>query len=101
MTNRMRTRGGQVLVLAALLASCDSALSGPELETDPNRPSIAQIEQIFHAVQLNTFFWHTGNVARAASMWTQQMAGTDRQYISYDNYEFGEDEFTAEWAAIY
>jgi hypothetical protein len=94
-------RAAGVLAMTALTIGCDDALSGPELDTDPNRPSIAEIEQVFHAVQLNTFFWHTGNVARAASMWTQQMAGTDRQYISYDNYELTVSDFNEEWDAIY
>jgi hypothetical protein len=94
-------RAAGVLTMTVATFACDDALSGPELDTDPNRPSVAQIEQVFHAVQLNTFFWHTGNVARAASMWTQQMAGTDRQYISYDNYEITVSDFNEEWDAIY
>ena len=89
------------LVLASAAAGCDDVLSGPELSTDPNRPWVAYIDQLFHGTQLTTFFWHTGNLARSASMWTQQMAETDRQYISYDTYELGEDEFNDEWVAVY
>ena len=52
-------------------------------------------------MQLTTFYWHNRNVARHTSMWTQQMAATDRQYMSNDNYEFGEEDFNGEWATVY
>jgi starch-binding outer membrane protein, SusD/RagB family len=90
-----------VLVLAGVPAACDNFLAGEELTTDPNRPSVAELDQLFHGIQLTTFYWHNGNLARATSMWMQQMAGTDRQYITLDNYDFGQDEFSGEWDAIY
>ena len=34
-------------------------------------------------------------------MWTQQMAGTDRQYIQQATYEITEDDFSNEWVAFY
>jgi starch-binding outer membrane protein, SusD/RagB family len=95
------TRLAGALALAGVLTACNDFLSGPELTTDPNNPSTAEIEQLFHGVQLNTFFWQTGNLARVISMWTNQMAGTDRQYLSLDAYDFGKEEFDGEFNGVY
>jgi hypothetical protein len=101
MRSQRMTRLAALLAILASLAACDDFLSGPELTDDPNNPSTATRDQLFHAVQINTFFWQTGNLARSASMWVNQMVGTDRQYLAYDAYDFGEDEFNAEFDGVY
>jgi hypothetical protein len=81
--------------------ACSDFLTGEELTTDPNRPSEATITQLLTAVQVQQFIQHTGALARLHSMWTQQMAGTDRQYIQQALYEITEDDFSNEWVAFY
>jgi starch-binding outer membrane protein, SusD/RagB family len=100
MHKRIRTTAG-ALVLASLFAGCDDYLEGPELTTDPNRPSAASIEQLYHGVQITQFVWHTGDLARTAAMWTQQLAGTDRQYQAVDLYDVTEDDFSFQFSGIY
>jgi starch-binding outer membrane protein, SusD/RagB family len=100
MWNRKRALVGAI-ILATSVTACEDFLQGPELSTDPNRPSQANMDQLYHAVQLNQFFWHTADLARNASMWMQQMAGTDRQYINRDLYEITEDEFDGYFSGVY
>lgn len=90
-----------VLLLAGAIAGCGDFLSGPELTTDPNRPSTADMAQLLQGVQLSQFSFHTGDLARVASMWTQQMAGTDRQYINIDLYDIQEGDFDFYFTLVY
>lgn len=97
---RIHTIAG-ALGLTVLVAGCSDFLSGDELTTDPNRPQDATVDQLFTAVQVNQFIQLTGSLSRMTSMWTQQMAGTDRQYIQQALYDITEDDFSDEWNDFY
>ncbi|MBL8961975.1 MAG: SusD/RagB family nutrient-binding outer membrane lipoprotein [Gemmatimonadetes bacterium] len=79
----------------ALVATgaCSDFLSGDKLDSDPNRATSAQASQLFTAMQVNSYYVLNGHAARVLAMWTQQMAGTDRQYIGYDQYSVTEGNF--------
>ncbi|HEX5726348.1 MAG TPA: SusD/RagB family nutrient-binding outer membrane lipoprotein [Longimicrobiaceae bacterium] len=100
MKQRILTAAG-VLALGGWLAACDDFLSGPGLDTDPNRPSQATIAQLYQGVQVNSFVWFTGDLARVASMWNQLMAGTGRQQQTRDLYEVTEVDFDFDFSRIY
>lgn len=89
------------MVPAMLVAGCDDWLTGPGLTTDPNRPVVADRNQLFTGVQAQLFIQQTGEMARLTSMWTQQMAGTDRQYASQAVYSYTEDDFSTYWDDVY
>jgi len=80
--------------------ACNNFLSGDKLDSDPNRPTSAAAAQLFTAVQVNSYYILNGHAARVLSMWVQQMAGTDRQYIGYDQYSITEGLF-GEYSAAY
>jgi hypothetical protein len=86
---------------AMLVTGCDDWLTGPKLTTDPNRPIEADRNQLFTGVQAQLFVQQTGEMARVTSMWTQQMAGTDRQYASYALYSLSEDDLSSYWDDVY
>ena len=93
----------RTLVVAALAvpgAACSDFLSGDKLDSDPNRPTSAAAAQLFTAIQVNSYYILNGHAARVLAMWMQQMAGTDRQYIGYDQYSIVEGAF-AEYSAAY
>jgi hypothetical protein len=93
----------RTLVVAALAvpgAACSDFLSGDKLDSDPNRPTSAAAAQLFTAVQVNSYYVLNGHAARVLAMWMQQMAGTDRQYIGYDQYSVVEGAF-GEYSAAY
>ena len=68
---------------------------------NPNAVPEASLDQLFIGVQVNTFFIGTGGLSRLSAIWTQQMAGTDRQFISFGNYQVGENDFDDEMDALY
>ena len=86
--------------LTLVSAACGDFLSGNKLDSDPNRAPTAQGIQLLTAVQVNTYYIANGHAARVLSMWTQQMAGTDRQYIGYDLYSVTEGLF-GEFSSVY
>ncbi|HEX7123780.1 MAG TPA: SusD/RagB family nutrient-binding outer membrane lipoprotein [Gemmatimonadaceae bacterium] len=98
---RRVSRIAGALGLTVLIAGCTDFLTGEDLTTDPNRPQDATLDQLLVGVQVNQFIQHTGAMARLFSMWTQQMAGTDRQYIQQALYEITEDDFSDEWNDVY
>src|SRR5690606_18131313 len=57
--------------------------------------------QLFTGVEVNTFFLSEGQISRIASIWTQQMAGTDRQFAIIDTYRLNEEDADDEFSAIY
>lgn len=67
-------------------AGCGGYLEGGELSVDPNRPTEATLGQRFIAVQQRLFINQTSDAARLSSLYTQQTAGTDRQYLALGLY---------------
>lgn len=97
------SRNIRTLVVAGLAVgagACTDFLSGDKLDADPNRPTSAAAAQLFTAAQVNAYYIVNGHAARVLSMWMQQMAGTDRQYIGYDQYSITEGLF-GEYAGAY
>jgi hypothetical protein len=93
---------GALALVGSLTACNDDYLVGvDDATTDPNRPVVASRDQLFVAMQTRQFLWHEGQLARTASMWLQQMAGTDRQYITLDKYEITESDFNQQFSWLY
>ena len=93
----------RALAAASLLVvagACNNFLTGDKLDSDPNRATSAQAAQLFVASQVNSYYILTGHAARVLAMWSQQMAGTDRQYIGYDQYSVTEGLF-GEFTSVY
>jgi hypothetical protein len=87
---------------AALLVTSVGACDFIEVSgSNPNVVPSASADQLFTAIQANTFFFAESQIARLSSLWIQQMAGTDRQFQILDQYSFGEDALDGEMAAIY
>lgn len=89
---RRATRALGIVATAGMIAGCDSYFSGPGIDTNPNTPSSAQADQLFVGFQGLNFYNLTGDVARYVSLFTQQFAGTGRQWSGYDHYVFTEND---------
>jgi hypothetical protein len=89
-----------VAVLAGTFTGCDYITPTTQ---NPNAVPSASVDQLFVAIQAATFFDNEGDLSRMAAVWTQQMAGTDRQYQQYDRYEIRESSQPGdrEWSRIY
>ena len=86
------------VVLLTLLASCD--FTSP-VTTNPNAVPTASVDQLFTGIQVNSYFLAEGQISRIASLWTQQMAGTDRQFVSIDAYVINEEDANDEFSTVY
>ncbi|HEX6966963.1 MAG TPA: SusD/RagB family nutrient-binding outer membrane lipoprotein [Gemmatimonadaceae bacterium] len=94
------------LALSALLPAlvavgCSDWLTGNKLTNDPNNPTVAARSNLLVGIETGQTVLQTGDLARLFSMWMQQMAGTDRQYVSLGVYTYDEDAFSPDWTAIY
>jgi hypothetical protein len=76
-------RGGVVLSLALAAGACNDYLQGPGLTENPNSATLATAQQQLIAVQANMFARLEGQIARNASIYTQQLIGSNNQQLTY------------------
>lgn len=100
MTNKHST-GRRILSVGLVTLSLGACSFINPIDSNPNAVPAANVDQLFTGVQVNTFFAATGGLSRISSIWTQQMAGTDRQFVSFDNYIITESDFNDEFNAVY
>ena len=99
MTDKMKpSRVAGVILLTLFIGACDFITP---VESNPNSVGVATVDQLFTGIQVNSYFLAEGQISRLAAIWTQQMAGTDRQFISLDGYTFTEEELNDEFSTIY
>ncbi|HEV7588041.1 MAG TPA: SusD/RagB family nutrient-binding outer membrane lipoprotein [Longimicrobium sp.] len=85
--------------LAASLGACGNFIN--DVPGNENVVQNASVAQLFTSIQLNTWLLNEGHLSRLSSIWTNQMAGIDRQFSSLDKYVFGEDETNTEMSSLY
>ncbi|MDP3581885.1 MAG: hypothetical protein Q8S39_08105, partial [Ignavibacteria bacterium] len=78
------------LLVSSLLISCSNFIDDPEIQDDPNRATVVSADLLFNAIQVRQFSRYEGHTSRTAAIWTQQLAGVDRQAISLGKYDFTE-----------
>lgn len=88
-------------VPALFLAGCSDWLTSSQAARDPNNPSTASPNALLTAIEVAQTTIQTGDLARTFSLWMQSMAGTDRQAIPLDLYQYDEDWFAGDWPLIY
>ena len=81
-----RTLAAALSVAACLTIApaCTSNLTGGDLTDNPNAPSKATINQQLVAVTAISDATLTADDNRVISIWMRQMAGTGRQWLTYD-----------------
>ncbi|HSH75082.1 MAG TPA: SusD/RagB family nutrient-binding outer membrane lipoprotein, partial [Longimicrobiales bacterium] len=97
----IKQRVGRALGVALVTLTLGACEFISPVESNPNSVPEATVDQLFTAVQVNSFFLAGGGLSRIASIWTQQMAGTDRQFVTFDNYTITEADFDDEMDALY
>jgi hypothetical protein len=71
------------LALVGASAGCKDFLSGPGLTINPNSAVIATAQQQLIAVQASAWTRLEGQIARNASIYTQQLIGSNNQQLTY------------------
>lgn len=97
-TNMWLGRAFGAVLLAGSLGACDYINVS---DRDPNIVSEARIEQLWVSAQVNTYLFAEGQIGRLSAVFTQQLAGTDRQFALTDQYIFNESELDGEFTSIY
>lgn len=102
---RMRKHGWMgraacAALVGGLLGGCDFI---DITDANPNIITEATAAQLFTSAQVNSYLVAEGHLAHTGVIWTQQLAGVDRQFATLDTYEFpnGETEYNPEWTAVY
>jgi hypothetical protein len=89
--------------LASLtVAACDSYLSGPGIDQDPN--NITQLDDpnpLYIGLQTAQATQFEGQLGRIAAMYTQQIAGVARQFQGYDIYGSQPTDVDPYWQGVY
>ncbi|HEX6748975.1 MAG TPA: SusD/RagB family nutrient-binding outer membrane lipoprotein [Longimicrobium sp.] len=99
---RNLTQLGRALSAAALAASLGAC--SDFIDNVPGNENVVQnasVSQLLTSVQLRTWLFNEGHVARATSVWLNQLSGIDRQFSSLDQYVYSEDEFDNEMSGLY
>ena len=92
----------RLLALSALMLSifgCESIVD--DLNVNPNEFTEVPAELSFNHVVLNLAAIAEAEPARVAGMWSDQFAGTDRQYITQDRYGVDDSTFDEPWADLF
>lgn len=98
MSNRKWTgRALGAALLVGSLGACDFITA----ETDPNTITTPTLASLYVSTQINTMLMAEGNLARVAGVWTQQLAGADRQFREIDRYLIDETTGDGEFDGIY
>lgn len=83
---------GRALVAAVMVGSVAGCDFISPVSSDPNAVPTATLNQLLVGAQVNTFFLEEAQPSRLASMWLQQMDGTDRQFRILAQYVYTEEE---------
>jgi len=97
--NRKTTIG--VLSALALITACSDFLTGGELSTDPNRPTIATSKRLFVGIQAGTWALLASDPPRVTGLWVQQFQGGNIQYEAAYNYDLSEQTTNGFHQALY
>ncbi len=90
------------LGLALSAAGCSDYLSGPGVSTDPNNiTTLTRPGPLYVAVQVAGPPQHEGQIARDATLYTQQIAGFQRQQQSFDRYLTSPTDLDTYFGAVY
>lgn len=90
------------MLLAVMAGGCDDFLQGPGLTESPNNPTLASAQQQLIALQANMSTRLTGQLARNAAIYTQQVIGTNNQQDTYGTqYDFREGDVGANFTGFY
>ena len=87
-----------IVLLILFQGGCD--FTSP-VTTNPNNVPEASVDQLFTGIQVNSYFLTEGQIARITAMWTQQLMGLDRQFLSIDDYIITEGDVSDEFSTAY
>jgi hypothetical protein len=96
------TRLTAAMALCVSAAGCNDFLTGPGLSENPNNPTTVALQQQFVAMEANVFGLFESQFARLASMYVQQLSGSNNQQRDWGSrYQISEGDINNQWNNIY
>jgi hypothetical protein len=96
------TKFAAVVALALVAAGCSDYLTGPRVSQDPNNVNkLTRPGPLYIGIQAAQAVQFEGQLARNATMYTQQIAGNSRQQIGYDRYTIDPVTIDPYWTSVY
>jgi len=90
------------LVLATGLSGCSDFISGPGVTTNPNTvDALTRPGPLYVGAQMAQVVQYEGQLARYATMYTQQISGNSRQQIGFDRGTTGPGDTDTYFGAVY
>ncbi len=90
------------LVLGLGIVGCSDFISGPGLTENPNQPVVVTSNQLLISAQAQQFVRQTGQLARFAGFFTQQLSGTNNQQLQWGSqYLFTDGDISGQFSGFY
>jgi hypothetical protein len=89
-----------ILMVGATITSCEKFTNGVS-EFDPTLPTDASLGQVINSAEVAYIGFVEGELARIAGMWAGQFTGTDRQYVTLNNYTSTAPDYDNAWGNLY
>lgn len=87
------------ILILITLASCKKITDG--LNINPNKPTDASIDLLLNGAEVACIVAYEGNNARLAGMFSRSFTGSDRQYVSINNYNTQAADYDEAWNLLY
>lgn len=88
-----------IITLLLFASSCKKIVE--DVNIDPNNPTDAPSDLLLNGAQVSSILLYEGSWARLGGMWSQSFTGTDRQYISLNNYVTTAGDYDNDWSVAY
>lgn len=89
-----------ILALGAVFSACEKFTEGVS-EFDPTQPTDASLAQVINSGEVAYIGFMEGELGRIAGMWSSQFTGSDRQYVTLNNYTSTAPDYDNAWSNIY
>jgi starch-binding outer membrane protein, SusD/RagB family len=99
--NRYLKLGAVSAIVWTTATGCSDFLSGGELSTDPNTPTVATLNQLFASAQAGMWAQYNSDVVRLTDMWVQHFIGASSQYVTYYEYGITSDATNGQMISLY
>lgn len=92
-----------ILLLATTIVASESCKKGflEGVNDNPNSPSSVIPRVLLPGAEGNLAYAQGGDVSRFTSIMTQYLTGAGRQFVSYNQYSFSEEDFNNVWNNLY
>lgn len=91
-----------IMITIFIFSSCNSFIEDSNIDPNGIFPEEVSAQEMIQGVMLANQFWQTGPASRLTMMWMNQATGSDRQYVSLNNWNSaGATDFNSPWGQLY